>query len=324
MRRGFWTALAAAALLGSGAAFAAEPASHVVIRAGKADSPYYALATQLVTALNRPGTGVSTVAVEESQGSVQNVIDAAHSQTPVMFTTPPNAIAEARRGDKPYGRSPRYRDIRALFPIPFQTMHWVVREDSGVKSFADLAGKPFIPGSRGSFGERQTATLLKTLGLDSQVQLIDIDSSAAPSALKSNQVIGFATSGAFPISALQELAAEVPLRLLGLTPAQLKQELVSDGTTVAMTIPNATYRGIDGDVATVALPAGIYTTRLMSDATAYRVTKAFWSGRAALAQRAPAWQAVSPALLAMLGTKLHPGALRYYREVGIKVPPALR
>jgi len=56
--------------------------------------------------------------------------------------------------------------VRALFPIPFQTMHWVVRQDGDVKSLADLAGHPFVPGTRGSFGERQTASVLKLLGLD--------------------------------------------------------------------------------------------------------------------------------------------------------------
>jgi uncharacterized protein len=60
----------------------------------------------------------------------------------------------------------------------------------------------------------------------------------------------------------------------------------------------------------------------MSDATAYAITKAFWTQRQALVERNPAWGAVAPTALPMLGVALHRGALRYYREIGLKPPAA--
>lgn len=317
------TVLLIAALLAEGSA-AAAPTPPVALRAGKADGPYYGLANELASALAGYTTGAPAVVLEESQGSVQNVIDAAGERARSLFTAPPNVIKEARHGDKPYGKNPRYEDIRALFPIPFQTMHWVVREDSGVSTFADLVGRPFIPGSRGSFGERQTAALFKILGIDAKVQLIDIDSSAAPAALKGKQVIGFAAAGPIPIPGLRVLASEVPLRLLSLSSEQRAQQLANDGTTVAMTIPGGTYPGIDNEVATVALPAAVYTTTHLSSNEAYRLTKAFWSVRAILARADPAWNTVTPAGISVLGTKLHPGAVRYYREARVTIPAELR
>jgi uncharacterized protein len=305
-------------------AAAAVPDPPLTLRAGKADSPYHALATELVAALREPGSNAPAIAVEESQGSVQNVIDAAQEQVPRLFTAPPNVISDARRGDKPYGKNPRYADVRALFPIPFQTMHWVVRKDGDIKGFADLAGHPFAPGPRGSFSERQTATVLKILGLDDRLQLVDIDANAAGPALSGKQIAGFAVAGSYPLAAVTALADSTPIRLLSLTASQAKQERASDGTTIATTIPGGTYPGVDTDTLTVALPAGIYTTRRLSDAAAYRITKAFWSTLATLAQTAPGWRAVSPEMLAVLGAKLHPGALKYYREAHIAVPSSLR
>jgi len=322
-------ALAALAAAWARAALGADPESAppqeaVALRAGKGDSAYHGLAVELAAALNQPERGAPKIAIEESQGSVQNVIDAIHDKPRALFTAPPNVIADARRGGKPFGKDPAYQDIRALFPIPFQAMHWVVRQDSGVKGFADLAARPFIPGASGTFAERQTVSLLKLLGLDTQVQLIDIDSSAAPAALKSKQVIGFATAGPYPIPSLATLASELPVSLLTLSPQQLEQQLKADETTVALTIPPATYPGIDDEITTVALPAGIFTTRHLSDALAYRITKAFWTARPSLAENAHTWAAVSPDQLSVLGTKLHAGALQYYREADIKVPDELR
>jgi len=305
-------------------AAAAVPDPPLALRAGKADSPYHTLAIELVAALSQPGSDAPAIAVEESQGSVQNVIDAAQEPTPHLFTAPPNVISDARRGNKPYGKNPRYEDVRALFPIPFQTMHWVVRQDSDIKSFTDIAGHRFAPGPRGSFGERQTATLLKLLALDDQTQQVDIDPNAAGSALAGKQIAGFATSGAYPIPALTTLAGTTQIRLLSLTQDQVTRERASDGTTIAAMIPKGTYPGVDTDTLTVALPAGIYTTRHLSTADAYRITKAFWTNLAVLGQNAPAWRAVTPAMLGVLGTKLHPGALKYYREAHIAVPAKVR
>src|SRR5262249_14678802 len=161
---------------------------------------------------------------------------------------------------------------------------WVVRKDGDVKSFADLAGHPFAPGPRGSFSERQTATVLKLLGLEDRAQLVDIDVNAAGPALAGKQIAGFATAGSYPIPALATLAATAPIELLALTPSQVRQERASDGTTVAMTIPKGTYPGVDTDTLTVALPAGLYTTRQLSDDAAYRIAKAFWTNLGALGQ----------------------------------------
>jgi uncharacterized protein len=327
MRRETHRHLGALILLGTlliSPAAAAVPDPPLTLRAGKADSPYHALAVELVGALSEPGSNAPAIAVEESQGSVQNVIDAALEQAPRLFTAPPNVISDARRGDKPYGKNPRYADVRALFPIPFQTMHWVVRKDGDIQSFDDLAGHPFAPGPRGSFSERQTATVLKILGLEDRAQLVDIDANAAGPALAGKQIAGFAVAGTYPIPAVTALAGTAPIRLLSLTESQAKQERASDGTTVTTTIPGGTYPGVDQDTLTVALPAGIYTTRHLSNADAYRITKAFWTNLAALAQTAPAWGAVSPKLLAVLGAKLHPGALKYYREAHIAVPSSVR
>lgn len=314
----------AAVLLAGGPARAAEPAASIVIRAGKTDSPNHVLARQFAEAVAVAISGAYTLVVQESQGSVQNVMDAVKPQRNYVFTAGPDLIAEARRGQKPFAPNHRYRDIRALFPIPPQTLHWVVRQDSGIVRLEDLAGRSFISGAKGSIAERVTSTALQALGIDRQVQIMDIDAAAAPAALKAKQVSGIALAGAYPLPPILDLATALPVRLIGLPKPALAKVLAADETVVAETVPNGAYPGMDGDVTTLAVPAGVYTTLHMPASTAYAITKAFWSQRAALAKRNPPWNAVSFASLGMLKVKLHEGALRYYREQHVKVPKALR
>jgi uncharacterized protein len=296
----------------------------IVIRAGRPDSPNHTLARQFAEAVALAENGAMTLDVQESQGSVENVIEATKRDGDYVFTATPVLIAQARRGDKPFAKNKRYNEIRALFPIPFQTVHWLVRDDSGVRNLADLRGHSFVPGGKGGLSERATVTALQVLGIETPVQLIDIDAAGAPAALLANKVSGMALTGPYPMQAVTDLARQTPVRLAKLTPAQLKKILAADDSFAAETVPKGTYPGIDEDVVTIALPAGAYTTERMSDATAYAITKAFWTERSSLINRSPAWQSVTPARLAALGARLHKGALRYYREAGVKLPASVR
>jgi len=306
------------------AAEAKDQTASIIIRAGKSDSPNHALAVQFAEALAVALNGAYTLDVQESQGSIRNVMDAGKAQANYLFTAGPNVIDAARRGQKPFAPDRSYRAIRALFPIPSQTVHWVVRKDSAIKSLYDLAGKSFISGGKGSVSERVTAEALGALGVDREVQIMDIDAAAAPAALKAQQVAGFAIAGAWPLPALLDLATATPIRLLSLPQPQLGRALAADDSIAAEIVPKGAYPGLDDDAVTLALPVGVYTTTRMKDATAYALVKAFWSRHDALIKRNPPWRAVNIAELATLGVQLHKGALRYYRDAGIPVPKALR
>jgi TRAP-type uncharacterized transport system substrate-binding protein len=59
---------------------------------------------------------------------------------------------------------PKFDEIRALFPIPSLTMHFVMAADSGVTDFEDLEGKTILLG-KGSFGATEGEKYLGLFGL---------------------------------------------------------------------------------------------------------------------------------------------------------------
>ncbi|HUK60041.1 MAG TPA: TAXI family TRAP transporter solute-binding subunit [Stellaceae bacterium] len=314
----------AALLFTAGEVPAKEQTKSIVIRAGKTDSPNHALAVQFAEAVAVALNGAYTLDVQESQGSIENVRDTLKAPRDYLFTTGPNVIAAARRGVKPFEPNTHYKRIRALFPIPAQTVQWVVRKDGDVKSLADLAGKSFISGAKGNIAERVTTEALETLGILHEVQIMDISAGAAAQALKAKQVAGFAIAGPYPLKEIIDLAATTPIGLLSMPQAQLHRVLRADDSIAAEPVPKSTYPGLDADVTALALPAGVYTTTRMSEDVAYAITKAFWTQRDAIVKKYPPWQAANAAALATLGAELHPGALRYYKEALIPVPRRVR
>jgi len=316
MIRKLLPALAAVALLALGQPAGAE--TRVTYKSAKSTSSYYQMAVQIAEAVKSGTAGGIIVTVEESQGSVQNVKEAANRGGNYVFTTPPVLIKLATAGKKMFEpKNPAYDKIRSLFVIPSLTMHFVVREDAGVADFAGLAGKDFIIG-KGSFGAREAAKNFASFGLEGQVKLIDVELNAAVSALKNRQVDGFATAGSYPAPNVIEAAAGTKIRLLSMSDQQ-----VAATKRTRLVIPAGTYPGVDYDVVTTSLPVGAYTTTAMDDDTAYSLTKAYWSQKARMGKANPWWDGVSSAMLSTLGAKLHPGALRYYREAGTALPEGL-
>ena len=310
-------AMAVALMLATSAASAE---TRVTFKSAKTTSSYYQMSVQIAEAIKKGSGGNMIVTVEESQGSVQNVKEAAKRSGNYVFTTPPVLVKLAQKGIAMFkGKTdPKYNEIRALFPIPSLTMHFVLRADSGVKSFADLDGKTILIG-KGSFGAREGAKYLKLFGLEGKVKLANVELNAAVAALKNKQIDGFVTAGSYPAPNVIEAAASTGVTVLSLTNEQIKKT-----KRTRLVIPAGTYAGVKTDVVTTSLPVVAHTTTAMDDDTAYTLTKTYWSQKSDLGKAAAWWNGVSGAMLANVYGKLHPGAVKYYDEAGIKVPAALR
>jgi len=294
--------------------------TRVTFKSAKTTSSYYQMAVQFAEAIKAGTNGDVIVTVEESQGSVQNVKEAAKRTGNYVFTTPPVLVKLAQKGKAMFKdkMDPKFNDIRALFPIPSLTMHFVMRSDSGVTDFAGLEGKTVLIG-KGSFGAREGAKYLKLFGLEGKVTLANVELNAAVAALKNKQIDGFVTAGSYPAPNVIEAAASTGITVLSLSDEQIKTT-----KRTRLVIPAGTYAGVDSDIVTTSLPVVAHTTTAMDDATAYILTKTYWSQKDTMGADAAWWNGVSGAMLSNVYGKLHTGALKYYDEAGITVPDALR
>jgi TRAP transporter TAXI family solute receptor len=293
--------------------------TRITYKSAKSTSSYYQMAVQIAEAIKTGTHGGIIVTVEESQGSVQNVKEVANRSGNYVFTTPPVLVKLAQGGEKMFkDANPNYQNIRSLFVIPSLTMHFIVRKDADVHTFADLAGKKFLVG-KGSFGAREAAKYIKMFGLEGKVDLVDVELNSAVPALKNRQIAGFATAGSYPAPNVLEAAAGTPIRILSLS-----DEQVDMTKRTKLVIPAGTYPGVDQDITTTSLPVGTYTTTAMDTQTAYLLTKTFWEQKKNMGKENPWWNAVVFKNIATLGAKLHPGAAKYYTEVGAAIPERLK
>lgn len=305
----------AAGMMALSVANAAQAETRVTLKSAKAASSYYQMAAQFAEAMKTGTDGDIIVTVEESQGSVQNVMEAMVRPGNYVFTSPPGLVSLAQKGKGPFDGRPteKFAEVRALFPIPSLTMHFVMRADSGATSFADLEGKTILLG-KGSFGAREGEKYLQLFGLEGKVDLADAELSNAVAALKNGQIDGFVTAGSWPAPNVIEAAAGTDVVVLSLSEDQLA-ETKRDKTV----IPAGTYNGQEEDITTASLSVVAFATTQMDADTAYALTKTFWEQKAKMGESSSWWNGVSPEMLANITGKMHPGALRYYDEVGFSI-----
>jgi len=310
----------AASIVLAATSVTAQAETRVTFKSAKTSSSYYQMSVQLAEAMKKGSNGEVIITVEESQGSVQNVKEAAKRTGNYVFTTPPVLVKLAQKGKAMFKKkpNPKFDEIRALFPIPSLTMHFVVRADSGISDFAGLEGKTILIG-KGSFGAKEGAKYLKLFGLKDKVKLAGAELNAAVAALKNKQIDGFVTAGSYPAPNVIEAAASTGISVISLNDEQIKQT-----KRTRLVIPAGTYAGVDKDTVTTSLPVVAHTTTEMNDETAYLLTKTYWSQKENLGKDTAWWNGVTPKMLENVYGKLHPGALKYYDEIKADVPAGLR
>ncbi|WP_022708363.1 TAXI family TRAP transporter solute-binding subunit [Paracoccus zeaxanthinifaciens] len=311
MRQWKQAMLAGAVLVAAGAAHAE---TRLTYKSAKTGTSYYQMAVELAEGVRSATDGQIGMTVEESQGSVQNVMEVRARGGDYVFTAPPSLVAAAQGATGPFeGKgNPNFDEIRALFPIPSLTMHFVMGGSEGPTDLSALEGQRILLG-KGSFGASEGQKYLDLFGLTDKVTIADAELSNAGDALTNGQIDGFVTAGSFPAPNVIEAAAGEGVRILSLTDEQVAQT-----GQARVVIPAEVYPGQAGDIVTTGLPVVAFASTAMDDETAYQLTRAFWTQRDAMAANAPWWDGVSTEQVAELGA-LHPGAARYYEEAGVAV-----
>ena len=224
---------------------------------------------------------------------------------------------QAYRGTAQFedGAVANLRAIGALFP---ETVQIVVRDDADIKSFSDLKGKRVSSGPAGSGMYQLFGDVLSTFGMSREDVSEDFSSfSQAVDKLRDGNIDAFFAIGGLPTVAIQDLANSHSIRLLGLSDDEIETIRESQPYYSSTTIPAGTYAGVDEPVQTLALRALLVTHDEMADDVIYAVTKAIYDNSETLSKVHVQGKNVTlDTALDSISIPLHPGAKRYFEEMG--------
>jgi TRAP transporter TAXI family solute receptor len=307
----------------------AQQKKFFVISTGGTGGTYYPLGGILAQALSEKVPEV-VVTAQAGQASVANCnlirdkqIESAFVQSNVAY----NAFAGVDQfKDKP---AKNLRLIASLYP---ETIQIVARADSGIKTVKDFKGKRLVPGDRGSGTEVDAQNVLSVYGMWNKekgyigFKSVDwLSFSGAAQRLQDKQAdVTFTTAG-WPTAAIQELAIATKITVVPIDEAKIKELTKKYPFYSKIIIPKETYKNQEKAVPTITTMAQWVVGAEVPDEVVYKLTKALWeSGAAKMAQaHAQGKNVTLKTALEGMAIPLHPGAEKYYKEVGlIKAEPA--
>jgi TRAP transporter TAXI family solute receptor len=171
--------------------------------------------------------------------------------------------------------------------------------------------------------------LLKGLGIDidADYNLVYAGYGPTADAMANGQVVAAGVPSGPPTGALTKLFAanQGDFTVLDVTADQLAAMDGGRNLWVPYTIAAGTYPGQDKDINTIAQPNFLAVNADVDENHVYLLTKTMY-------ENLPFLQAIHPATKVMaiekamggLPVKLHPGAQRYYEEMGLTIPAHLK
>lgn len=287
------------------------------IATGGTSGTYYPIGGAIAKAVSK--SGVLQVTAETGNASVANInlvskgeIEVAFAQNDISYW----AFAGKQMFKKPLSN---LRAVAALYPEHVQL---ITLKDSNIKSLADLKGKRVSVGAPGSGVEADVQAIFQVANLTYKDMKVDyLDFGATTSRFKDNQIdSGFVVAG-YPTASIMDLATTKPITLLNFDSAFLNKLAKEHPYFVPSTIPAGTYTGIDTVINTPAVMAILITNDNVSEAAMYEFTKELYANISDVhAAHAMARDIKLQTALDGLTIPLHPGAAKFYKEKGMKLP----
>ena len=256
------------------------------------------------------------VSSEATKGTQENIRRLARNE--LDFALANAAISYfAVRGE---GKWEAKQEIRTVMTLAPNIALFITPSGSGVNTMADIRGKRVVVGPAGAGFDHFLRPILQAHGItyddftprhNTQAGAVDMlaDGSAAAAFL----------GGAVPTASITQASASQDIHFIPFDAAARDVLFERYPFFAPAKIPADTYRDQREEYAGMNVGNMHLITRASLDEdTAYAFTKALYENRAEVVKKHPAGRAINPKnIVRDTGTPFHPGAIRYFKEIGI-------
>ena len=273
--------------------------------------------------------GISLTVVEN--GTVAGMRKAARGEVDFVGVGAPHYL-DAVGGTGKYAKDPAelregYKNMKAVLGMPTGMAQYVARVDTGIKTFKDLKGHKVGIGRPGGNAGKITKVLFDIHGIGGQVEGRAIKYGPALEQIAAGTMDATLVWGAIPNATVDNASRQMKLRFVSPDRSTLDafRKTISNGKYyVYRKIPARlilmAYEGrveAENDAYFWGFPYQVMVRGEIDDETVYKLTKALWDNIAKVNRASAALALINiDDALTSLSADIHPGALRYYKEIG--------
>ena len=262
--------------------------------------------------------------VESTPGSVFNVnaIVAGYLEFGLVQS---DKQYQAVKGLAEWSKKGPQKDLRAVFSLHRESVCLVAAADAGIKTIHDLKGKRVNLGHPGAAMYMNAIDTLKAIGLNPNSDILPEKSKAAdaPRLLQDNRIDAFFCTVGHPNEMLQEaVSGSRKVRFIPITGPEIDKLISEKNYYQKTTIPVREFYADAKDpvnVETFGVVATLCTSAQMPDDVVYLITKELFDNFDYFKRQHPAYANLTKeGMLKGLSALIHPGALQYFKETGLR------
>ncbi len=213
-------------------------------------------------------------------------------------------------------------ELRSVFSLHPEAVTLVAAFDSGIQNITDLKGKKVNIGNIGSGQRHNAIDALTAVGIhyETDLEAVSIKASEAAGLLQDNRIDAFFYTVGHPSGSIKEATSGA------------RKVVIADITGIEIllekfpyyakaTIPIKLYPGAlnDKDIETFGVKATLVTSSKIPDDIVYAITKEVFDNLDVFKKLHPAYAPLTKEnMLTGLSAPIHPGAMKYFKEVGLK------
>ena len=305
------TLIAAATLV---APVAAEAADFFSIGSCPVGCTAYTWSAGIADVINKNVEGIEVTA-EETKGYVANINLLQAGEIEASMATSLSSY-EAWAATGPYEGSEPGKILSWMSIAPVG-MHIITLEGGPINFVEDLKGKRVGMGQPGGVSMLDANALMGMVAGEDfeafRVRLADM-----VDMLSDGNIDAALWNGSFPLPPVIKLSAQRDVKLIPISDEFFADLNAKYPPYFRLSIPGGTYEDVAADTPTYGLANGLVVLADVSEERVYEMTKAIFESLDDLAGVHPAFGRVSKdTVLNGFGAPLHPGALKYYREIGV-------
>ena len=311
--------ISAAALALALSAPLAQADQFVRMVSGPSGGSWYPLGAKIMQVMEENIDGIATS--NTSGGGISNVLSVNGGDAEVGFSyahTTANGFNGVGKFSKP---QPDVRHFATLYGSMFQV---AVREDSDIKTFADLKDKNISPGKAKWTGTAFAESILKHYGITfddikangGTVHHVNYTESVA--LMKDGHIDVFMAATNMPQASFLELEQSPGIRFIGLPKEDQAAIIAANPGYIEGTMRAGVYQSVTEDLNSLGIVVNMVVHKDLPEDLVYNMCKVFWANHGTFAEVKSVWNRVEQAkALDGVAIPVHPGAEKCYAELGV-------
>ncbi len=283
----------------------------ISIGTGGTGGTYFPTGGAVADLINKTCPSVRDASAEVTAASVENAKLVNSGQTDMALIAWIAVVGAGLQDELP--------NLRTLWWIHGSDRQWIVKKDSDIQSPRDFKGKRVVVGAPASATEETSKLELDFFGLSyDDIKPEYLSFREGVEAMKDGRVDVALVMAGFPNSAVMDIMSVRDVRILEYSEEDLKALQKKYPFLPPVTIPAGTYPKQKEDVRVFTTPGPMAINKDVPEQAAYEIVKAMHENQKKLADQThkafSRWR-LDPSIGDV--APLHPGAERYYKEIGL-------